>query len=74
MHMTEPLRAVAARVRLRIDLRMDRCTASGRHAVMIVVDGFPAGAPMTHVVAAILASLKQALAAEAVETTLTYVH
>jgi hypothetical protein len=72
--MNEPAIAPTGQVSLQIDLHLSRCPASGQHAVMILVDGFPAAAPMTHVVAAIVGSLKSALGGETEETTVRPAH
>jgi hypothetical protein len=65
--MNEPAIAPMVQVSLQIDLHLSRCPASGQHAVMVLVDGFPANAPMAHVVAASVGSLKSALGGETVE-------
>jgi len=72
--MNEHAIASSPQVKLQIDLRLTRCPASGQHAVMILVDGFPAAAPMAHVVAAIVGSLKTALGGEVVATTVRPAH
>ena len=72
--MNEPAIAPAGQVSLQIDLHLSRCPASGQHAVMILVDGFPAAAPMAHVVAAIVGSIKSALGGETVEATVSPTH
>lgn len=72
--MNEHAIASPPQVKLQIDLRLTRCPASGQHAVMILVDGFPAAAPMAHVVAAIVGSLKTALGGEVVATTVRPAH
>ena len=48
---------------LQVDLHVDRCSASGHAAVVIVVDGIPATASLPAVVASILGSLQAALGA-----------
>ena len=72
--MNEHATAPTVQVSLQIDLHLSRCPASGQHAVMILVDGFPAAAPMRHVVAAIVSSLKSALRGEIGETTVRPAH
>ena len=72
--MNEPANASGTLVRLQIDLRLSRCSATGQHAVMILIGGFPAAAPMVQVVAAIVGSLKTALGGEVVATTVRPAH
>lgn len=72
--MNEPAIASTGRASVQIDLQLSRCPASGQHAVMISMDGFPAAAPMGHVIATIVGALKSALGGTTAHTFIRSVH
>lgn len=59
---------------LQIDFRVGTNPRSGRPALVILVEGLPETIPMTHLVAAIVGSLRSTLGAEIVESVVRHVH